>query len=149
MISLLTKIIRTFEGMAKMVAGLVYPYICPAGYPTQGIGLLVKDMSVPPITPEEAERRLQNVLPYYINETFKLSPGLVNAPPECQAAIVDFVFNLGVTAYRASTLRKRVNEGDWPAACSELMRWVNGGGKKLPGLIARRTAESLLIKKVT
>lgn len=149
MINLLTKIIRTFEGMAKLVKGMVYPYICPAGYPTQGIGLLVKDMSVPPITPEEAETRLQNALPYYINETFRLSPNLRNAPPECQAAIVDFVFNLGVVAYRASTLRKKVDDGDWPAACEQLMRWVNGGGKKLPGLVARRTAECLLIKNST
>jgi len=141
-------LIKPFEGLAKKLAnGLIGPYICPAGFATQGYGLLVKDMSVEPVTPGEAEDRLEKALPYYVNEAFRLSPGLVNATPEQQAAIVDFVFNLGAVKYKTSTLRKRVNEGDWEAACVELRKWVNGGGRKLPGLVARREAEILLIRK--
>ncbi|MDL1891227.1 lysozyme, partial [Nitrospirales bacterium NOB] len=30
---------------------------------------------------------------------------------------------------------------DWVAAAQELRRWVYGGGKVLPGLVARREAE--------
>ena len=38
-------------------------------------------------------------------------------------------------------LRRRVNERNWPAPAAELRRWVLGGGKVLPGLVARREAE--------
>lgn len=145
---LITILIKPFEGLAKKLAsGLIGPYICPAGFATQGYGLLVKDMSVEPVTPGEAEDRLKGALPYYVNWALKLSPSLVNATSGQQAAIVDFIFNLGPTAYKTSTLRKRVNEGDWEAACAELRKWVNGGGRKLPGLVARREAEILLIRR--
>lgn len=145
---LLTFLIKPFEGLAKKLAnGLIGPYICPAGFATQGYGLLVKDLSVEPVTPGEAEDRLKTAVPYYINWAFKLSPNLVNATPGQQAAIVDFIFNLGHVAYKTSTLRKRVDEGDWDGACNELRRWVNGGGRKLPGLVARREAEIVLIRR--
>ena len=57
------------------------------------------------------------------------------------AAIVDFTFNLGAGRLQTSTLRRRINQRDWPTAASELRRWVYGGGKVLPGLVTRREAE--------
>lgn len=61
------------------------------------------------------------------------------------AAIVDFTFNLGAGRLQTSTLRRRVNQRDWVAAGQELRRWVYGGGKVLPGLVARRAAEVSLL----
>jgi len=43
---------------------------------------------------------------------------------------------------QTSTLRRRVNQRDWAAASTELRRWVYGGGRVLPGLVARREAEA-------
>lgn len=40
------------------------------------------------------------------------------------AAIVDFTFNLGAGRLQTSTLRRRINEGDWIAAQTEIRRWV-------------------------
>ena len=66
--------------------------------------------------------------------------------PEARlAAIVDFTFNLGAGRLQTSTLRRRVNQRDWVGAASELRRWVYGGGRVLPGLVARREAECRLI----
>ncbi len=48
------------------------------------------------------------------------------------AAIVDFTFNLGAGRLQTSTLRRRINYRDWPAAATELRRWVYGGGTVLP-----------------
>ena len=62
------------------------------------------------------------------------------------AAIVDFTFNLGAGRLQTSTLRRRINQRDWAAAATELRRWVYGGGKVLPGLVARRAAECALLK---
>ena len=55
----LVPMVKKYEGLAKLKKdGLVYPYVCPAGYPTQGYGLLVKSLKEPPITPLEAENRV-------------------------------------------------------------------------------------------
>nr|WP_246193558.1 lysozyme [Pseudoxanthomonas suwonensis] len=58
---------------------------------------------------------------------------------------MDFTFNLGAGRLQTSTLRRRVNQRDWSSAVNELRRWVYGGGKVLPGLVARREAESALL----
>ena len=57
------------------------------------------------------------------------------------AAIVDFTFNLGAGRVQTSTLRRRVLQRDWPAAETELRRWIYGAGRVLPGLVLRRLAE--------
>jgi lysozyme len=67
---------------------------------------------------------------------------LASEPERRLAAIVDFTFNLGAGRLQASTLRRQINQRDWPAAASELSRWVYGGGKVLPGLVTRREAEA-------
>lgn len=147
--ALLAPIVKRCEGLAKKLPnGLIGPYICPAGYATQGFGLLVADMKVPAITPAEAERRLYAALPYYIRETLKLCPRLWLEDPAILAAISDFCFNLGAGRLRASTLRKRINAGDWPGAIRELRKWVFGGARKLSGLVTRRELEILLILSV-
>jgi len=61
------------------------------------------------------------------------------------AAIVDFTFNLGAGRLQTSSLRRRVNQRDWTASAQELGRWIYGGGKVLPGLVARRRAEASLM----
>ena len=143
----LLPLLKRFEGLHQLHQGLVYPYICPAGFWTQGWGMLVKDGSAPPITPAQADAQLIACLPGYVKATFDLCPHLYLEPPQVAAALSDFTFNLGAGKLRASTLRTKVNAGDWAGACEELTKWVNGGGRKLPGLIVRRNAEIQLIKE--
>lgn len=61
------------------------------------------------------------------------------------AALVSFDFNTG--ALDKSTLLKKLNKGDYNAVPAELMKWVNAGGKKLNGLVNRRSAEAGLWAK--
>lgn len=57
-------------------------------------------------------------------------------------ALVSFVFNVGVQAFRISTLRRLVmSNPDDPKIADEFRRWVYAGNKKLPGLIKRREKE--------
>lgn len=42
-------------------------------------------------------------------------------------------------------MRRKINELDWDGAKAELLRWVRGGGRVLPGLVARRQAEAALL----
>ena len=136
---------RPFEGLR------LKPYICPAGYPTIGYGTVFKPdgtkvtMEHLPITKETAEEWLMHELRHnYLAGVLKASPGLV-ARPKALGAMADFAYNLGVARYRSSTLRRCVDAQDWEAAKEQLMLWVRGGGKVLPGLVKRRAAESALL----
>ena len=49
------------------------------------------------------------------------------------AALIDFTYNLGSGTLRASTLRRKVNDGDWAAVPGRLrVKWVRGGGRCFP-----------------
>jgi lysozyme len=121
-----------------------HPYICPTGYLTIGFGHLC-DPEHPPITEAEAEVYLARDLMTALNATLRYCPVLATESEARLAAIVDFTFNLGAGRLQTSTLRRRINQRDWPDAAQELRRWVNGGGKVLPGLVARREAEIVLL----
>ena len=141
--NVLRSLVKQYEGLARLARdGLVYPYLCPANYPTRGYGVLVKDMAQPPITPQQADEELDRVMPYYMLEALKAVPSLAKAPSEVWEVIADFTFNLGAARLRSSTLRKKLLAEDWAGARRELMKWVYGGGRKLRGLELRRAAEA-------
>lgn len=139
---------KQFEGFHRVpkfdAERRAHPYICPAGYWTIGYGHLC-DPKHPPITEVEAEIYLSRDLIMALNATLRCCPVLVSGPENRLAAIVDFTFNLGVGRLQASTLRRRINQQDWPNAARELRRWVYGGGKILPGLVTRREAEVAML----
>lgn len=56
-------------------------------------------------------------------------------------AIVSFVYNIGITAFRRSTMCHLLMEGKNAEASKEFDRWVYANGKKLAGLVKRREAE--------
>jgi len=137
----LAKRFEGFHRVPKHDPNRAYPYICPAGYPTIGYGHLC-DPKHPPITKGEAEAYLAQDLKVALAATLRYCPVLTIEPATRLAAIVDFTFNLGAGRLQASTLRRRINQRDWTGAATELRRWVYGGGKVLPGLVARRAAEA-------
>ena len=142
----LAKRFEGFERKAKRGAEITaIPYICPAGYWTIGYGHLC-DPKHPPITEAEAEVYLERDLQTALAATLRYCPVLATEPEGRLAAIVDFTFNLGAGRLQTSTLRRRVNQRDWVAAELELRRWVYGGGRALPGLVARRDAEAALLR---
>jgi lysozyme len=139
---------KRFEGFHRVpkweTQGRAHPYLCPAGFWTIGFGHLC-DAKHPPITMAEAEVYLTQDLQVALNAVLRYCPVLASEPEGRLAAIVDFTFNLGGGRLQTSTLRRRVNQRDWKAAASELRRWVYGGGRVLPGLVARREAEVQLL----
>ena len=140
----LAKQFEGFERVPKADPGRASPYICPAGFWTIGYGHLC-DPAHPPITEKEGEALLAQDLMVALNAALRYCPVLITEPEGRLAAIVDFTFNLGAGRLQASTLRRRVNQRDWPSAAHELRRWVYGGGRVLPGLVIRREAETLLL----
>lgn len=130
-------LIRRFEGLQ------LHAYRCPAGVLTCGFGSTGPDIRPDTIwTHEQAEARMRDDAGEAVSAALILCPDL-SGPP--LAAIADFTYNLGAGRLRASTLRRRINAGDLPGARTELMKWVRGGGRILPGLVARRAAEAALL----
>lgn len=137
-------LIRRWEGC------YLRPYLCPAGVPTIGYGATYYEdgtrvaLTDDPISKERAEALLVwMVKTKYLPPVLKLCPGIDN--PDRLAAIIDFTFNLGATNLKVSTLRKRINKGEWEKVPKELRKWVWAGGKKLKGLMRRREAEIKLL----
>lgn len=62
-------------------------------------------------------------------------------------ALVSFVYNVGSTAFRTSTLVEQLNKGQYEKAASEFLRWNKSAGKVLSGLVKRRKEESTLFLK--
>ena len=145
-------------GLCKRFEGVfLKPYICPAGVPTIGIGSTYYEDGTPvkmtdaPITVERALQLFMHTLNrVYAPGTVRQCPGLLalavttgNWAP--LNAIVDFSYNCGVGRLQTSTLRRKLNEQDWAGAREQLALYVRGGGKVLPGLVKRRTAEAVLL----
>lgn len=136
---------RHFEGLR------LKPYLCPAGYPTQGYGTVNKPdgtkvaMTDPSIDRATAEEWLLHELTHtYIAGVLRASPSLLRHP-KALGAMADFAYNLGVPRYRASTLRKRIDAQDWDGAKEQLQKWVYANGRVYPGLVRRRAAEVKLL----
>lgn len=141
---LAAELCRQFEGL------YLRPYLCPAGVPSIGYGATRYmdgsrvQLSDPPISRARAETMLLwQLRTIYLPAVRRACPDVTD--PRRVAALADFTFNLGESNLRASTLRKRVNEGRWDLVPGELKRWVRANGRILPGLVARRAAEAALI----
>jgi lysozyme len=143
-----------------------YAYLCPANYLTIGYGHLclegdeylcgmtlakakilaktnpTKLMQLTRISYNQAEEILMSDLSKAELAVLRLikSPLTDNQ----FAALVSFTFNLGEGALQRSTLRCKVNRGEYLSASTEFNRWVYAGGRKLKGLIRRRFEEYLL-----
>ena len=134
-------VIVRFEGL------FFSPYLCPAGIWSIGLGSTryadgrpVRPTD-PPITREHAYAlAVEQLRREYLPAVLRLCPGIDSY--DRLAGVLSWVYNCGVGALQASTLRRRINAGDWPGAQAEMRRWVRGGGRVLPGLVTRRAIEA-------
>lgn len=126
-------LIKRFEG-CRLEA-----YVCPAGKLTIGFGHTGDVIDGQTITHDEAEELLRADL---VSREESVGAHVVVPLTQGQFdALVSFVYNVGAGAFVWSTLLKKLNAGDYAGAALEFQRWNRGGGKVLPGLVARRQAE--------
>lgn len=86
----------------------------------------------------------------YLNELRDQVRGLVKVElTELQEeALISFIFNVGLGAFAASTLLRKLNLGDHKGAAREFDRWVHSGDVVLRGLVSRRAEERALFETV-
>jgi lysozyme len=150
-VDIAAELCKRFEGFRSK------PYLCPAGVPTIGYGSTYYTggakvtMNDSPVSePQARAMLLHELLHNYAPAVVRLCPGLLVFAAATNDwrklnAIIDFAYNLGAGRLQTSTLRRRINSGDWIGAQEELMKWVRGGGRVLPGLVTRRKAECALL----
>ena len=134
-----TKILKFFEG-CRLTA-----YQDSVGVWTIGYGHTKGVYDGMTITQEEAEQMLLTELEEY--EGYVEKYVTVPLTQNQFDALVVWVYNLGPTNFRNSTLLKELNSGNYTAAGKEITRWNKAGGKVLAGLVRRREAEAKLFNE--
>ena len=108
------------------------------GLYTIGYGHTGKVQKGQKITQAEADRLFSNdVAPI----EKQLTADVPNVSQHQCDELVSFCFNLGVSAYMGSTLRRKLKAGDKLGAANEFPRWCHAGGVVMNGLKRRRNAE--------
>lgn len=155
------EIIKRFEGLADGDPTTVKldPYLCPAGYWTIGWGHAVVGPDGKFVRGNDRGAVARAVYPGGItvdeagvllrDDVRKFAAGVeeaVSVPlTDVQlGALISFAFNVGLGAFRKSTLLALLNQGDHSAVPGQLMRWTRANNVELTGLRNRREAEAAL-----
>jgi len=132
-------LIKHFEGLSLKA------YKCPAGVWTIGYGTT----GVPEarlgvvISAARAEELLAIDVDKFSRQVWVLVSDVVINQHQMDALIA-FAYNVGIGAFKTSTLLKKLLQKDYTGVSKEFLRWTKAKGKELPGLVKRRRAESLL-----
>lgn len=134
-------LIEAFEGFRGKA------YRCPAGVLTIGYGHT--SMAGPPavkagqsMTRVEAAKVLERDLGDFgagVQDMVR-----TDLSDHQYAALVSFAYNVGLGAFRSSSVLRAVNARDFESVPRRLNLWVKAGPRVLPGLVRRRAAEGAL-----
>jgi len=143
-------LVASFEGCEKRRNGMVFPYLDKLAKPnvwTRGFGRTygIAEGS-PGITVDDAKEELGVGLAEYARRCLLLAPGLAERPAAL-AAVASWAWNCGVGAFKASRLRRAINEERWEDAAELIKRPDTAGGVVLRGLERRRNAEAAMFMK--
>ena len=131
-------LIKKFEGCE------LEAYLDAVNIPTIAFGRIKNVRMGDSCTKEQAEAWLEEEIQEYegyINDMVEVEL------EQCQFdALCAWVYNLGPTNLRESTLLKVLNEKKYDEVPAQIKRWNKAGGDVLEGLTRRREAESLLFQ---
>lgn len=128
---------------------VLHVYTDRAGLPTIGIGHLIKkgENFSKGITSEEADnlfkKDLESIIPP-IEDCIN-----VGLNDNQFGAIVSFVFNIGLQAFKVSHVLKYLNAGDFEQTKEWMLKWKNitlKDGSREPALLGRRKREIFLFE---
>ena len=128
------ELLKSFEGFDAN------PYRDTGGILTVGFG------TVFPLTRDEAGLLLESRVNNF-EEDIRV---LVQQPISENRfdALTSFAYNVGIGAFRNSTLLAKLNEGDLEAVPGQMRLWVHDhSGRVQQGLVKRRAAEAALWEK--
>jgi lysozyme len=92
-------------------------------------------------TLDECKAMLGDGLAEFEAKMRSCSPGFTRAPDKVYVAMLSAAWNIGTGAFCGSTMRRKLDAGDWRGACNELPKWNRAGGRVVKGLVNRRADE--------
>ena len=143
--NLTEKIDKAAQFIARWEGCKLSAYRDVAGIPTIGYGRTTDVKMGDVCTQEQADAWLAEEV-----ETFRRGVrGAVLVPLNDNqlAACTSLAYNIGLAAFRGSTLLRKLNDGDYQGAADQFPVWNKAGGRVVQGLVNRRAAERDLFLK--
>lgn len=135
-------LIRLSEGYSAI------PYLCSSGVPTIGIGTTIGEdgcpitLDHPRIDPVKAEMLFRRDIELFSRSIRNLCKVPLNNNQF--SALCSLCYNIGAGNFRASTLLRKLNRGDYDGCAAEFWKWRRSKGIINRGLVLRRERERVL-----
>lgn len=135
------ELIKEFEGFSSVA------YLCSAKKATIGYGNTFWEDGTPvKIGDQISKERAETLLKHVVNN-FSVAVEVdikIEVTQNQFDALVSLAYNIGLGAFKNSTLLRQLNRGNFVGASQEFLRWDKSNGKPLLGLTRRREREKLL-----
>lgn len=135
------ELIKEFESFSSVA------YLCSAKKATIGYGNTFWEDGTPVKIGDQISKERAETLLKHVVDNFSVAVEVdikIEVTQNQFDAMVSLAYNIGLGAFRNSTLLRKVNVGDFIGASLEFPKWNRSGGKPLLGLTRRREREKLL-----
>jgi lysozyme len=135
------KLIKEFEGFSSVA------YLCSAKKATIGYGNTFWEDGTPVKIGDQISKERAETLLKHVVDNFSVAVEVdikIEVTQNQFDALVSLAYNIGLGAFKNSTLLRQLNRGNFVGASQEFLRWDKSNGKPLLGLTRRREREKLL-----
>ena len=135
------ELIKEFEGFSSTA------YLCSAKKATIGYGNTFWEDGTPVKIGDQISKERAETLLKHVVDNFSVAVEVdikIEVTQNQFDALVSLAYNIGLGAFKNSTLLRQLNRGNFLGASQEFLRWDKSNGKPLLGLTRRREREKLL-----
>lgn len=139
------ELIKEFEGFSSVA------YLCSAKKATIGYGNTFWEDGTPVKIGDQISKERAETLLKHVVDGFSVAVEVdikIEVTQNQFDALVSLAYNIGLGAFKNSTLLRQLNRGNFVGASQEFLRWDKSNGKPLPGLTRRREREKLLFESL-
>ena len=139
------ELIKEFEGFSSTA------YLCSAKKATIGYGNTFWEDGTPVKIGDQISKERAETLLKHVVDNFSVAVEVdikIEVSQNQFDAMVSLAYNIGLGAFKNSTLLRQLNRGNFVGASQEFLRWDKSNGKPLLGLTRRREKEKLLFESL-
>ncbi|WWW11143.1 lysozyme [Arcobacter cryaerophilus gv. pseudocryaerophilus] len=139
------ELIKEFEGFSSVA------YLCSAKKATIGYGNTFWEDGTPVKIGDQISKERAETLLKHVVDNFSVAVEVdikIEVSQNQFDAMVSLAYNIGLGAFKNSTLLRQLNRGNFVGASQEFLRWDKSNGKPLLGLTRRREREKLLFESL-
>ena len=139
------ELIKEFEGFSSVA------YLCSAKKATIGYGNTFWEDGTPVKIGDQISKERAEALLKHVVDNFSVAVEVdikIEVTQNQFDAMVSLAYNIGLGAFKNSTLLRQLNRGNFVGASQEFLRWDKSNGKPLLGLTRRREREKLLFESL-